>query len=162
MKKYVLGIALALIVAGLFAGVVLAQDTTPTDDEVNAIAKQLYCPVCENTPLDVCPTEACRQWRDLIRQQLTDGWTEDQIKGYFVDNYGARVLAEPPREGLNWLVYLIPPVIILAGTITLFRALKGWTTPRAASTDAGGARSAASSKKDKYVARLEEELKKRK
>ena len=25
--------------------------------------------MCENTPLDVCPTEACRQWRDLIRQQ---------------------------------------------------------------------------------------------
>ena len=31
----------------------------PTDDDVNAVAKQLYCPVCENTPIDVCPTQAC-------------------------------------------------------------------------------------------------------
>ena len=34
---------------------VSAQQPTPSDDEVNAIARQLYCPVCENTPLDVCP-----------------------------------------------------------------------------------------------------------
>ena len=39
---------------------VRSQGPTPTDDAVNKIAKQLYCPVCENTPLDVCPTEACR------------------------------------------------------------------------------------------------------
>ena len=30
-----------------------AQQPTPSDDQVNAIARQLYCPVCENTPLDV-------------------------------------------------------------------------------------------------------------
>ena len=114
MAKFLAALILALTL-GLFAGAAGAQDSTPTDDQVNAIAKHLYCPVCENTPLDVCPTEACRQWRDLIRQQLSDGWTEDQIRAYFVENYGARVLAEPPRQGLNWLVYLLPPVIILAG-----------------------------------------------
>ena len=38
-----------------------------TDDEVNAVAKDVYCPVCESTPLDVCPTAACADWRELIR-----------------------------------------------------------------------------------------------
>lgn len=162
MKKHLLEIALALILAGLFSGTAFAQDPTPSDDDVNAIAKQLYCPVCENTPLDVCPTEACRQWRELIRQQLEDGWTEDQIEQYFVENYGARVLAEPPRQGLNWLVYLLPPVIILAGAVILFRSLKEWTTPKTPPADPGGAAGKASSSRDDYVARLEEELKKRK
>ncbi len=162
MKKYITGLILALLLAGLFAGIAFAQDSTPSDDEVNAIAKQLYCPVCENIPLDVCPTEACRQWRELIRQQLSDGWTEDQIKQYFVENYGDRVLAEPPRKGLNWLVYLIPPVIILAGAIILLRALKQWTTPKTASPSSGDERGEASAHKDEYVARFEEELKKRK
>ncbi|MFH1184324.1 MAG: cytochrome c-type biogenesis protein CcmH, partial [Chloroflexota bacterium] len=64
---------------------VQAQAPTPTDDDVNRIARHLYCPVCENTPLDVCPTEACRQWRDLIRTQLSDGWSEARIQQYFVD-----------------------------------------------------------------------------
>jgi cytochrome c-type biogenesis protein CcmH len=162
MNKYLMALTFALMLTGLFAGVAFAQDPTPTDDEVNLIAKQLYCPVCENTPLDVCPTEACRQWRDLIRQQLGEGWTEDQIKQYFVENYGARVLAEPPRQGLNWLVYLLPPVIIIAGAFLLFRSLREWTKPKAASADPGGAGSEVSSSKDEYVARLEEELKKRK
>jgi len=56
-----------------------AQGEMPSDDDVNRIARQLYCPVCENVPLDECTTEACQQWRDLIRQQLSEGWTEEEI-----------------------------------------------------------------------------------
>jgi cytochrome c-type biogenesis protein CcmH len=162
MKKILLTLAFILVSSGLLAGVVFAQGPTPTDDQVNAIAKQLYCPVCENTPLDVCPTEACRQWRDLIRQQLADGWTEAQIKQYFVDNYGARVLAEPPRTGLNWLVYILPPVIIIIGALILFGALRAWTKPATASTATGESEVKPAVINDDYVARLEEELKKRK
>ena len=154
-----LGLTLGLLLAGRLYGRALAQNPTPTDDEVNRIAHQLYCPVCENTPLDVCPTEACRQWRELIRQKLSDGWTEEQIKQYFVEQYGARVLAEPPRTGLNWLVYILPPLLTLPGAFLLFRAMRAWTRPAAASTAPGSAREAPD---DEYVARLEEELKKRK
>lgn len=140
-----------------------AQDTTPTDDEVNAIAKQLYCPVCENTPLDVCPTEACRQWRELIRDQLAEGKTEAEIKQYFVANYGARVLSEPPRTGFNWLVYIIPPVLILLGAVMLFNAFRAWTKPKSAEAGAGPVKEAGTlSSDDEYIKRLEEELKNRK
>lgn len=154
---------LLLLTLAFAATTVFAQDEI-TDDEVNAIAKQLYCPVCENTPLDVCPTEACRQWRELIRLQLSQGMTEAEIKQYFVDNYGGRVLAEPPRTGLNWLVYIIPPVMIVAGAFVLFRSFREWTKPRAVEADAGGDDEAEglSLEKNDYVARLEEELKKRK
>ena len=163
MKKTLQILTFALILVSLFTGTALAQDNVPTDDEVNAIARQLYCPVCENTPLDVCPTEACRQWRELIRLQLSQGMTEAEIKQYFVDNYGARVLAEPPRTGLNWLVYILPPAIILLGSFFLFRSFQEWTSPKVASASTGGDRSEASSpEKDDYVARLEEELKTRK
>ena len=163
MKKTLQILTFALILVSLFTGTALAQDNVPTDDEVNAIAQQLYCPVCENTPLHVCPTEACRQWRELIRLQLSQGMTEAEIKQYFVDNYGARVLAEPPRTGLNWLVYILPPAIILLGSFFLFRSFQEWAKPKVASASTGGDRSEASSpEKDDYVARLEEELKTRK
>jgi cytochrome c-type biogenesis protein CcmH len=161
---------LAFVLAGLLlVGVphpgVAAQSATPSDDEVNRIAHQLYCPVCENTPLDVCPTEACRQWRDLIRQKLSEGLSEAGIKQYFVDQYGARVLAEPPRAGLNWLVYVLPPIIILAGALFLLRAMRAWTRPPtdlgrgAADTERAG--SGVPSEPDTYVARLEDELRRR-
>ena len=148
---------LLMLAAVLFpAGLAIAQKPTPSDDDVNRIAHQLYCPVCENTPLDVCPTEACRQWRDLIRQQLAQGWSETRIKQYFVDQYGARVLAEPPRTGLNWLVYILPPLLIVAGAFLLLRAMRTWTRPAANVPPAPEA-----APKDDYIARLEEELKKR-
>lgn len=131
-----------------------AQGSTPTDDEVNAIAKQLYCPVCENIPLDVCPTQACAQWRETIRLKLSQGWSEQQIKDYFVEQYGARVLATPPATGLNWLVYVLPPVAFLAGALLLFRALRSWR--RAAAVPAAPA--APTPNDDPYVRRLEDEL----
>jgi len=160
MKRLFWVSILIIIVTSFFTSIALAQQPapTPSDDQVNYIAHQLYCPVCANTPLDVCPTEACRQWRDLIRQQLTQGWTEGQIKQYFVQQYGARVLAEPPETGINWLIYILPPIIILAGAFILFRALRTWTKPVSASTASGSNEDAL---KDEYVARLEEELKKR-
>ncbi|MCQ3935826.1 MAG: hypothetical protein DPW18_02145 [Chloroflexi bacterium] len=158
-----LALALLLVLMGMFYETAFAQDPTPTDDEVNRIAKQLYCPVCENTPLDVCPTEACRQWRELIRLQLSQGKSEEEIKQYFVDNYGARVLSEPPRTGLNWLVYILPPVLILAGAFILFRSFREWTKPRAVEAGSGPEKEAGkASPRDEYIARLEEELKNRK
>lgn len=155
------GVVAALLASFLIAQLsqpALAQSPTPSDDQVNRIAHQLYCPVCENTPLDVCPTEACRQWRDLIRQQLSEGWSEARIKQYFVDQYGARVLAEPPRAGLNWLVYVLPPAIILAGVILLFRSFRIWTKPSGTSPDS---ESEPAHPADEYVARLEDELRRR-
>ncbi len=138
---------------------VSAQQPTPSDDQVNAIARQLYCPVCENTPLDVCPTTACHQWRELIRQMLAEGKTEAEIKQYFVDYYGARVLSEPPVTGINWLVYVVPPVAFLAGATLLFLAFRTWKRMPKEPVAGSGSGTAAD---DEYVARLEEELKKRK
>jgi cytochrome c-type biogenesis protein CcmH len=149
----------ALLLAGLANVPVFAQGTQPpTDDEVNAIAKQLYCPVCENTPLDVCPTQACAQWRDLIRLMLSQGKSEQEIKDYFVLNYGARVLSEPPRQGLNWLAYIVPPVIIVLGAFILFRAFQAWKKPLAAAPAESPKTDAPA---DDYVSRFEEEVRKR-
>ena len=166
MKRSFSIFTISLILAGLMASTAFAQGPTPTDDEVNRIAKQLYCPVCENTPLDVCPTEACRQWRGLIRQQLAEGKSENEIKQYFVENYGARVLSEPPRQGLNWLVYVIPPIIIAAGVLLLVQVLRNWSRLSKAESGTGespsGMTSEAELVQDEYIAQLEEELKKRK
>jgi len=144
-----------LVLAGLWAGSASAQGPTPTDDEVNRIAKQLYCPVCESTPLDVCPTEACRQWRDLIRTMLAEGKSEAEIEQYFVTQYGARVLAEPPNR---LATYLVPAVAILLGAFMLFRGFQMWMKPSVTEADLEEAQPS----QDPYVARLEEELKKRK
>jgi len=150
---------LSLAIAGASTGAAAAQGPTPTDDEVNRIAKQLYCPVCESTPLDVCPTEACRQWRDVIRTMLAAGNSEEEIKQYFVQQYGARVLAEPPNRLVS---YLVPAVAILLGAFMLFRGFQMWMKPSITGSNPEDAEREAKPVQDLYVAKLEEELKRRK
>lgn len=152
---------LALFIILLPLRSVAAQDSNPnqpTDDEVNAIAKQLYCPVCENVPLDVCGTQACAQWRELIREKLAEGWTEEEIKEYFSNQYGDRVLAAPPARGLNWLVYIIPPLVFLAGAFFLYRGFSTWRQ-MADEPDDELATEPETEIQEDYMARLEEELK---
>jgi cytochrome c-type biogenesis protein CcmH len=162
MKRLPWILTLLLVLSALTVATVIAQGSTPTDDEVNAIAKQLYCPVCENTPLDVCPTDACKEWREEIRNMLADGKSEAEIKQHFVDYYGARVLSEPPRTGFNWLVYVVPPIVIVAGVFVLFRAFRAWSQPTTSETGAGmDEKDAPPAPDDEYIARMEEELKKR-
>ena len=155
---FIAALALSLSLALPVVSSVNAQSDNPqppTDDDVNAVAKQLYCPVCENTPLDVCPTQACEEWRQLIYDKLALGWNEDQIKVYFVDQYGDRVLAEPPARGLNWLVYIIPPLVFLVGLFVVYRALQAWKkTP-----DTDQSRLPDNIESDEYIQRLEEDLK---
>ncbi|HKZ55253.1 MAG TPA: cytochrome c-type biogenesis protein CcmH [Anaerolineales bacterium] len=151
---------LGLLLFGAFLSVdiVQAQEPTPSDDQVNAIANGLYCPVCENIPLDVCPTQACEQWRAVIRQKLADGWSKEQIEQYFVSQYGDRVLASPPARGLNWLVYVLPPLAFLLGAFVLFRFFRSW---RASSPAPATSPPAPIPNDDPYLARLEDEVKKR-
>ena len=163
-NKLRFSLLIAVAAAVILASLAYAQDATPevpTDDQVNAIARQMYCPVCENTPLDVCPTQACAEWRELIRDKLAEGWNETQIKAYFVEQFGDRVLAEPPARGLNWLVYVIPPLAFLAGAFLIYRAFRAWrTSPPAAPILAQDGSQTSPSTDDEYVHRLEEELRK--
>ena len=152
------------LTAYLFIEPVSAQGTTPTDDEVNKIAKQLYCPVCESTPLDVCPTEACRQWRDVIRTMLSEGSSEAEIKQHFVEQYGVRVLNEPPNRLVS---YLVPGIAIFLGTFMLLRGFQAWKKPEVTRSTSilkesvAKPQSDALSTQDQYIARMEEELRKR-
>lgn len=164
---FILGLGL-LLALGQNARPALAQTPTPeavrtvTDDDVNAVAKKLYCPVCENIPLDTCETQACEEWRQLIREKLEEGWTEQQILEYFAARYGERVLAEPRPRGVHVLFYILPPVLVLAGVGILYQVLRNWRNlpDDEASPSAAAASPPATpaSEEDEYRKRLEDEL----
>jgi cytochrome c-type biogenesis protein CcmH len=154
-------LALVALLA-VFARPASAQETlpTPSDDEINRVAKEMYCPVCENIPLDVCPTQACSEWRALIALKLTEGWSDEQIKEYFAVQYGDRVLSEPPRRGLNWLVYVLPPAFLAVGAVILWRVMSSMKRRHTVST-AASAPPVPPPPDDPYLAEIEAELKRK-
>ena len=146
----------------------LAQDVPVTDDDVNSVAKDLFCPVCESTPLDVCPTQACADWRDLIRQQLSEGSSPEEVQAYFARQYGAGVLANPPKQGFSLILWLLPVVALVLGGVFFSRYMR---TLRVSAAGDGDMESVAEtavstppsrpSSPDDYKAKLEEELRSR-
>jgi cytochrome c-type biogenesis protein CcmH len=119
-----------LILLFLFVIPTYAQDTTVTDDDVNAIAKGMYCPVCENIPLDVCPTAACAQWRGEIRTQLEAGRTPEQIIQDFVQRFGERVIGTPQDPTLRALSLATPWLIGIAALVVAGLTLARWRSGR--------------------------------
>lgn len=134
-----------------------AQGPVNIDDEVNRIAKGLYCPVCPNTPLDVCGTQACIDWRNDIKKMIQEGKTEQQIRDAFVARFGPQVLGAPPAEGFNWLAYILPVVGILLGTLVAWFTVRAWLVRRVPG-EAGQSPATPEIPKE-YADRIEKDLK---
>lgn len=146
----------------------LAQEPSlpVSDDDVNAVAKELYCPICESTPLDVCATQACADWREVIRTKLSEGQTAEEIKAYFELQYGPQALAEPPRSGFTLAVWILPVIAVVVGAfvfIRYVRSLRADGDGLAAAAATGGDQVTATPPveappEDDYRARIESEL----
>jgi cytochrome c-type biogenesis protein CcmH len=93
-----------------------------TWDDVNRVAGKMYCDVCEGIPLDECESIACRQWRQEIARQLSEGRTQDEIIDYFVQRYGDDVSAIPRSKSDHFLVFAVPvALVLLVGVIGAFQ-----------------------------------------
>jgi len=154
-------VLIAILAAFALISVASAQTGGPgtvTPNDVNRVARQLYCPVCPNTPLDVCETQACKDWRELIRQKLAAGASDQEIMDYFVAQYGQRVLAQPPARGFNLLVWIIPLAALIAGAAALFVVLHAWSGHRARPAAVPAPEVKPNELPADYVARVEREL----
>ncbi len=152
----------AVIVYIVFALPTLAQDSTPskpvTADEINAVAKQMYCPVCENIPLDVCPTDACQQWREEIGVELAAGKTSDEIKSAFVARYGDRVVGTPEDPTLRALSLITPPVVAIIAILIAGWVVLRWRRNRQVANRITVPIGSEAASDDDYRARLEQDL----
>jgi cytochrome c-type biogenesis protein CcmH len=133
-----------------------------SDDAVNTVAEKLYCPVCENIPLDSCGTAACVDWKNDIRLQLAAGRSESQIIDDFVQRYGERVVGTPQDPVLRALSLLTPWVLAVLITIfAVYTLLKLWRSRSAATSVAvaGGSQNGANlGRDDDYHIRIENDL----
>lgn len=160
MKKRILFSFVVILALSIFVvGIAGAQEPAPppSADEVNDIAKNMFCPVCENIPLDVCPTEACELWREEISDLLILGFSEDEIYEYFYERHGDVVLATPTTNGFNLILYILLPLLIGVGLVFLIKYLRGITLQNENEKEVGKI----DKKDDIYLEKLEDELKKR-
>lgn len=128
-----------------------------TANDVNDVARQLWCPLCSGVRLDACELKACAQMKDVIGEKLAGGEDAASIKNYFVAQYGPQVLGEPPMEGFNWLAWILPVLALLAGGLFVLSRVRPGARRAAALAGAGPIQPAAVG--DAYSRWGDEELK---
>ena len=132
-----------------------AAPSTITADDVNDVARTLWCPLCSGVRLDSCELKACEQMKDVIAIKLGEGEDVNSIRDYFVEQYGPQVMGEPPRSGFNLLAWLLPIAVVVGGGVFLWtRARRMVQTPTQV-----GAATAETGAHDEYSRKLDEELK---
>lgn len=152
-------------VAFLHYGRAEAQVPPASGSTADDIASRLMCLCGCNSVLLSCPDQpTCPFWisgTTLIKAQLAQGKTSDEIMDGFVQTYGVRVLVETPKSGFSLVAWIAPFAGLVAGAILLFGLLRTWTS-RGKGT--GGplsspSPSAEAAVDDEYRRRVEKELK---
>ena len=85
------------------------------NDGAHAIGLLLRCPVCQGMPISDSPADMAQSMMAKVRTMHSEGKSEEEILKYFTDRYGDWVLLKPKASGFNWLVWGLPPVVLLLG-----------------------------------------------
>lgn len=125
-RSLILALLLALVgMAWLYTLLAGPQQRT-LDQRVYDVASQLRCPVCQHESAADSSAAIARQMRQVIRQQLRAGRSEQQVLHYFADHYGETILLTPPRQGLNLLAWLMPAALLLLGMGLVGFVVRDW------------------------------------
>ncbi|WP_334148471.1 cytochrome c-type biogenesis protein [Hyphomicrobium sp.] len=120
------GLALAVLIVSLAssatAGVVREED--PGEQRLKAIAADLRCPVCQGESIYDSHSTVAGQMKALIREQVSAGRSDDEIKSFFVDRYGEFILMEPRASWRTALVWVFPGAAFFGGAAIFFLLLR--------------------------------------
>ena len=82
------------------------------------------CLVCQNQSIDESDAPLAKDLRILIREHLTKGDSDAEIKDFVVARYGEFVLLKPRLTASTAILWATPFLIILAGFIVILRRHK--------------------------------------
>ena len=128
IKKYLLGLASILILA--FTLQCLAKEAEPlqanaaVEAQVQRLATQLRCLVCQNQTLADSHAELAQDLLQEVRVMAAKGMSDQAIIDYLVARYGDFVRYKPPLNKTTSLLGLGPFALLFLGGIGLIVMLR--------------------------------------
>jgi cytochrome c-type biogenesis protein CcmH len=126
-----------MLLALLLSGTALAVEPSEMlkdpalEARARAISRELRCLVCQNQSIDDSNADLAHDLRMIVRERLSAGDSDAQVKAYLVARYGDFVLLDPPFEARTLILWLGPAVLLLLGAGGIYAALHP-RRPRAA------------------------------
>ncbi len=107
----------------------LAKEAKPVEDpqieqRMQALTQQLRCLVCQNETLADSRADLAEDLRKEIREQMKAGKSDQEIIAFLTQRYGDFVLYKPPVKATTYLLWFGPFVLLLGGTLLLYRYVK--------------------------------------
>ena len=96
------------------------------------ISRDIRCPVCQGETIDDSNAPIARDLRLIIRERLVAGDSDAAVVDYIVERFGEGVLFNPPAKGVNWVLWLAGPALLLAGIGVALTAGRRRQAPEAA------------------------------
>ncbi|HTS79481.1 MAG TPA: cytochrome c-type biogenesis protein CcmH [Myxococcaceae bacterium] len=96
----------------------------PREARVQALGKQLRCPMCQGLSIADSSSSAARAQMDKVRELVAAGKSDQEIRDYFTSRYGEWALLEPPASGMNILVWILPLLLLVGGGLAIARTMR--------------------------------------
>jgi cytochrome c-type biogenesis protein CcmH len=95
--------------------------------------KDVRCVVCQAQSIDESDAGIASDMRRLIRAEIADGKTDEEIRTYLADRYGDFVLFKPPFKATTALLWVGPFLLLAFGAgiiVVFFRKRRTGTSPQ--------------------------------
>jgi cytochrome c-type biogenesis protein CcmH/NrfF len=116
-----------------FAGASASMLAAPVDGQQSSQAKQIggkfMCMCSCNQVLTQCNHVGCTTSTSMLKeldQGVARGDSEDVITQAFVQEFGTKVYAEPPKSGLSLVAWSLPSIYLLLGTGIVIFVIFRW------------------------------------
>ncbi len=107
------------------AGEATPLATNPAvEARMTALAEELRCLVCQNQSLADSHSELAGDLRREIREMISTGKTDAEIRDFMVARYGEFVLYRPPFEATTLLLWVGPFLLLLGAGFATYRFIK--------------------------------------
>ena len=124
------GLATALLAWLLLAGPALAVQPEEVlkdpalETRARDISAGLRCLVCQNQSIDDSDAPLAKDLRVLVRERLTAGDSDEQVKSFVVQRYGEFVLLRPVVGAHTLLLWLTPVLVLALGSLAIVLTLR--------------------------------------
>lgn len=98
----------------------LAQEAQLADPQLEQrardLSREIRCVVCQSQSVADSDADIAQELRVLIREQITAGKSDQEIRDYLVARYGDFVLFDPPFKASTYALWIGPfAILVLAG-----------------------------------------------
>ena len=121
MRRFVLGLFCALLIAGPVAAVLPEEQLADPvlESRAREISQELRCVVCQNQSIDDSDAPLAADLRAIVRERLSAGDTNEEVMAYIVARYGNFVLLKPPLDLQTVLLWSAPLLVLIPGGLGL-------------------------------------------